>query len=509
KIESLASDEQLETVHGWLGDLELIANEPVNPSLENDAESAHATKDLVKSRYDSVTKVSRATERRTENLRKELGPGTARRPTAATMRSMVSVREGAHEAPPATLTTLEALSKPDAPNDGFGNVERGSISIQPTSYAFISSVKYFIENGNPVVRQNYEQGLIQVKINLTRKFAYGGKQNVEITEQTIPKQVHEFVDSIPMPSTPQQKALAGCFLTMNDIELEKVLGEGGEGLVMLGIVRGHPQLAFAAKFQVLNAKSLARLQDPLVDGCSVKHPAIAEVLAYFPVEEFSKENELMVAILSELGDHMLADDVEKVHHERATAQEKNDTRKLNALLKFVLKAFQHIFSGVAALNENNIIHRDIKLSNIISCDGSKLNSIVELNVLSIKIIDLGMSKFVPEEASDLSKRCGTVDFMPPTPGNRCFNHDVWSLMMTLYHALMGGWLAAKDQEAGLKKELVLTALTKTWTGASEEILDGFANLISKMAVVKDNAVEMDAQTAFNEIKAMDGLPSFS
>ncbi len=64
--------------------------------------------------------------------------------------------------------------------------------------------------------------------------------------------------------------------------------------------------------------------------------------------------------------------------------------------------FKQIVSGIAYLHKNNIIHRDIKLENIIINTNSKV----------VKIIDYGFG-CITSKSKLLNFFCGTPSYMPP------------------------------------------------------------------------------------------------
>ena len=58
------------------------------------------------------------------------------------------------------------------------------------------------------------------------------------------------------------------------------------------------------------------------------------------------------------------------------------------------------------LHSNNVIHRDIKLENIL------INKIDE-GELNVKIADFGLSIILPDDHSKLYEKCGTPCYMAP------------------------------------------------------------------------------------------------
>eukprot|EP00826_Nyctotherus_ovalis_P035466 TRINITY_DN3049_c0_g2_i7.p1 TRINITY_DN3049_c0_g2~~TRINITY_DN3049_c0_g2_i7.p1 ORF type:complete len:203 (+),score=43.14 TRINITY_DN3049_c0_g2_i7:298-906(+) len=90
--------------------------------------------------------------------------------------------------------------------------------------------------------------------------------------------------------------------------------------------------------------------------------------------------------------------------------------------------FKGIVLGIKHCHDNNIIHRDIKLENIIVDES-----------LNVKVIDFGFSTWVTA-GQRLGLFCGTPSYMPPELVRRRKYSgppvDVWSLGVLLYTCLL-------------------------------------------------------------------------
>jgi calcium-dependent protein kinase len=91
-----------------------------------------------------------------------------------------------------------------------------------------------------------------------------------------------------------------------------------------------------------------------------------------------------------------------------------------------------ILSAVSYFHEKNIVHRDVKLENIIF-ENERPDSI-------IKIIDFGWSKEYSPKDHILSERVGTLYSMSPETmlGNYASQADVWSIGVCTYMMLAAG-----------------------------------------------------------------------
>jgi serine/threonine protein kinase len=106
-------------------------------------------------------------------------------------------------------------------------------------------------------------------------------------------------------------------------------------------------------------------------------------------------------------------------------------RKINEkTAKFL---FRQIIQGIKYIHSNKIVHRDIKLENIL----------IDLNN-NIKICDFGIGKILEKKNQILHDQCGTPMYMAPEillstkeKGYEPFPVDIWSAGIALYIMLSG------------------------------------------------------------------------
>lgn len=114
-------------------------------------------------------------------------------------------------------------------------------------------------------------------------------------------------------------------------------------------------------------------------------------------------------------------------------------------VKLIRRLFAEIVSAVVYLHSNNVVHRDIKLENVL------LNiPIEELLAIPdpflwpralITLTDMGLSRVIDPENPNLTTRCGSEDYVPPEllmgqPYDGRLT-DAWALGVVLYAVLEG------------------------------------------------------------------------
>ncbi|BGP03667.1 hypothetical protein NBRC10513v2_007402 [Rhodotorula toruloides] len=110
------------------------------------------------------------------------------------------------------------------------------------------------------------------------------------------------------------------------------------------------------------------------------------------------------------------------------------------------RIFGQLVLGVAYLHREGVVHRDLKLENVL----------LDENV-NVKIADLGFGREF-EKGKWLETRVGTLGYMAPevVAGSKYLGEqvDVWSLGVILY-ALVTGSLPFDDDDEGIMRQLIL------------------------------------------------------
>jgi len=137
------------------------------------------------------------------------------------------------------------------------------------------------------------------------------------------------------------------------------------------------------------------------------------------------------------------------------------------LAKFI---FKQMIKGLKYIHKSNIVHRDIKLDNLL----------IDLSN-TIKICDFGVSKIL-KKGDIMYEHCGTPAYIAPEifedKGYEGFSCDIWSAGITLYYILSGS-LPFRGNDIEEIQSLIFKSKYDKIKDVSEEAND----LISKMLKV--------------------------
>lgn len=238
------------------------------------------------------------------------------------------------------------------------------------------------------------------------------------------------------------------------------LGKGQFGLVKTGI---NLRTKMNVALKILDKSQMSSSYEGLkteIDILKVsKHPNVVQFLDYF-------ENASYIFIVMELLRGGTLDDFMK----------KNNWKITEDTAKNIVKQLIH---GLYYLKQFGIIHRDLKLNNIMlkNADGEPLQ---------VKIMDFGLSKILgPYEKAKES--CGTLSYIAPEIIKRnAYNSqvDIWSLGVLIYYMM------SKDLPFDLPnnnfKEICNVILTKNlafppekWADRSDLVKDFISKCLNR------------------------------
>ncbi|CAO3621907.1 unnamed protein product [Cunninghamella blakesleeana] len=153
----------------------------------------------------------------------------------------------------------------------------------------------------------------------------------------------------------------------------------------------------------------------------VDHPQIVHI-------EATMETEQSLCIILEYAEGVeLFNFVQNLYQQRQTNQEKIDE-------ELTKNIFLQLVQVVKWLHKHNIVHRDLKLENI-------MIHMNELHQPIIKVTDFGLARVIDPDSPKLTTRCGSEEYAAPeivqSKGYDGRQTDTWALGIILYALLVG------------------------------------------------------------------------
>ena len=204
--------------------------------------------------------------------------------------------------------------------------------------------------------------------------------------------------------------------TLQFYKYGRLIGQGAFGKVNLGLNILTGRIVAIKSFNKNNSEltgdNMKKIKYETDLMKKLNHPNITKILEMFEDEKF------FLIIMEYINGGNLFSFVKK----RRKLSEKT--------AKFL---FKQIILGIKYIHEQNIVHRDIKLENLL----------IDLNN-NVKICDFGIGKKVTNKSQLLYDQCGTLMYMAPEillstkeKGYEGFPVDIWSSGISLYIMLSG------------------------------------------------------------------------
>ena len=166
--------------------------------------------------------------------------------------------------------------------------------------------------------------------------------------------------------------------------------------------------------------------------------------------------------------------------------------------------FYQIFSALNYLHSNNIIHRDLKLENILISEIEK-NTENKMNYFWIKIIDFGAAKFTTKNTIERTV-VGSLYYIAPEVLKKKYNEkcDTWSAGIMLYMFIVGRapFDGVEDEEILMKiRTGKYNTKNQKLTHSSKEVQDLIKQLLEVRVDKRLSAKEALAHPWFTKFKA--------
>jgi serine/threonine protein kinase len=208
----------------------------------------------------------------------------------------------------------------------------------------------------------------------------------------------------------------------------RIIGRGAFGKVNIGLNILTGRIVAIKSFNKKNLSNESAKKKILYETNlmrSLFHPSVTKILETFESEKY------MLIIMEYISGGNLQNFVKK-------------RRKLTEKTAKIL--FRQIIQGIKYIHSRGIVHRDIKLENIL----------LDLNNI-IKICDFGVGKLIKPNTI-LKDQCGTPVYMAPEiikgNGYQGFPVDIWSAGIALYIMLSGSLPFNKDKEHSLEYNIL-------------------------------------------------------
>lgn len=202
---------------------------------------------------------------------------------------------------------------------------------------------------------------------------------------------------------------------LNNYKLDKVLGQGSYAIVKLAVDKNSNEkvaIKTYEKYKLIDPRKMKNVRREIAILQSINHP---HIIGLHSTIENAKQIHLIMEYCGKTSLH-------------AYLKAKNGRRLDDAEAK---RVFYQICQGISYCHAKNIVHRDLKLENLLVDDSN-----------NIKIIDFGFSICV-ENDKLLNIFCGTPSYMAPEivskRNYKGYLTDIWALGILLYTLLCGSF----------------------------------------------------------------------
>lgn len=241
--------------------------------------------------------------------------------------------------------------------------------------------------------------------------------------------LEKFESVINPPPTPPRLNIQHITIGKYVIYLDQLLGEGATANVYLCIDRSSGELRAVKRIdkKKLNEKALKMVIKEYKIVSNLDHP---NIIKFYDYKEFDRYIYIFMDYYPE-GD--------LITYEENFAY-------LNECTAWMI--FRQVLDALVYLHENHVIHRDIKLENILLKDSTDM---------TVALADFGFSDVLPEDDPIVNDTKGTLVYIAPEMFLKKpydgYAVDVWALGITLYAMVCGHMPFDDDDENILAKKI--------------------------------------------------------
>ena len=249
------------------------------------------------------------------------------------------------------------------------------------------------------------------------------------------------------------------YLPSKKYKILSKLGEGSFGTVYLAQNKYTKEKVAMKEIKKANKKLLSdgEIRDEIDILKKLDHPDIVRIIesfntreSYFLVTEYCEGGELFDQVRNQLSETQIA------------------------------VIFRQLLSGLAYLHSHNIVHRDLKLENILIYETEKSKTTGE-DLFNIKIIDFGTARIF-DKSKNPQSIVGSSYYIAPEVLKQRYNKecDLWSVGVILYMFIVGHapFDGCDDEEITSNIQSgIYSKVDKRWKKASREVKDLIQRLL--------------------------------
>ncbi|KRZ74435.1 5'-AMP-activated protein kinase catalytic subunit alpha-2 [Trichinella papuae] len=221
-------------------------------------------------------------------------------------------------------------------------------------------------------------------------------------------------------------------MKINQWRLGKTIGSGGFGKVKIAVheVKGiKAAIKIVSREKIRQLKIADKTRREIENLRLFRHPHIVQLISDISYEVVALPSDIFMIM-----EYMSGGDMNQYIHKHGKLQE-HEARRF----------FQQLISAVDYCHRHKVVHRDLKLENLL-LDSKK----------NIKLADFGLSNFL-KDGKLLKTSCGSLNYAAPELLNGRFyagpEVDIWSCGIVLYVLLSGKLPFEDDREIVLYRKI--------------------------------------------------------